>query len=1373
MTDVSQRIANLSPEKRALLEKRLAEAMLVRPGGAEIEHEPNEKPVPSFGQERLWLLEQFHGRSSSYNLGYAVRMEGVLDVAALQSALNAVALRHEPLRTLMITSAGKLRIEVLPAFDVPVTRLDLSGRTQGEQEEMHAAALQTEVNRPFDLEHEPAFRTVLYRLGEHRHVLQLTLHHASSDGWSTGILFRDLSVFYSAAAQGVTAQLPELSIAFSDYARWQRQQLAGPEGERLIAYWKSQLQGSSFALELPTDRPRPPRQTFNGAVRHHALPIALGREITSFCMREQVTPFMVLLAALNVVLSRYTGQSDILIGSATAARPRVEVENLVGFFTNTLIFRGRLEGDPTFRELLHQVRHTALGAYAHQELPLQLLADELDAERDLSRPALFQVMLLLQNTERRKFQFHGLETRIEELRNNAAKFDLLIETIPTGETFNAVLDYNADLFDAETIDRLWRHLSVCLEAAMAKPEEKAARLPLLTAGERQQLLVEWNATERAYPQKTPLAELIEAQVERSPDATALVFGEKRLTYREMNERANRLAGELRKHGVGPERLVAVCLNRSLDMVVALLAIVKAGGAYLPLDPRHPSKRLAHTLKDSGVQLLVTEKSAGAELPPFEGTTILLEDQAWQSNSSHNLGVAVGPDNLAYVLYTSGSTGNPKGVQIPRKALTNLLWSTRDSFELGEKDRLLAVTTVSFDISGLEVWVPLLVGAQIVIATREEAADGLALRALLEHHDITILQGTPVLWRLLFDAGWRGKANLQASCGGEAMPPEFATQLAPVVRRLWNLYGPTETTIWSTVHEVRDEKTPISIGRPIANTQCYILDKLLQLTPAGVPGDLYIGGEGLARGYLNRPELTAEKFLPDPFRGPEARMYKTGDVARYRPDGTLEFMGRTDQLVKIRGFRVELGEIEQALKAMPEINQAVVIAREDTPGDKRLVAYLVAATAAPPGASELRQRLKGTLPDYSVPTSYLFLDRMPISPSGKIDLKALPVPDIAQSQTADSYVAPRNHVEEVLAGIWAEVLKVSRIGARDDFFEMGGDSLQAARILVKVIAAIPGCTLSLAGMMKTLTVEQLARTLASGEDDCSLLVQLRAGGNRTPFFFVPGAGGNVLNIWDLGKAMPANIPFYCLQARGLDRESEPFASVEETAEHFIGLIREVQPHGPYQIGGHCSGGLVAFEMARRLREMGEEVGTLALLDTNNPAFGRASYSLPKQAYLKARYLARKSRLRLGKLGELKVRDWGGYLLGCAKNVLKLSQVWIPIPEGREDLEPVLRRVHSAGVAAAGSFIPRPYDGKILLFRAGDHRYDRYPDELLGWGRLALGGVTTVAIEADHLTILAYPAVNAIADRLNCELLGWETVTEADEEAALAMQAWKAS
>ena len=1335
-------------------------------------------PVPSFGQERLWLLEQFENGTAQYNLSFTLRLEGTLDFAALKSALSAVVQRHETLRTRYIHAEGRLHLEVSAALEVSLPVTDFSGIEQGRREGLLSAAFHAEANRPIVLDRDPVIRAVLYRMNECEHVLQLTLHHIATDGWSMGVLFRDFAAFYNAGLTGAVAQLPELPVAYSDYARWQREQFAGPEGERLLSYWKDQVKGSSYTLQLPTDRPRPAFQTFCGAVRQFLLPAELATAIREFCLVEKVTPFMVALAALYAVLSRYSGQDDILIGSPIAARSRIETQDLIGFFTNTVILRGNLDGDPTFRELLQRVRQTALDAYAHQELPLEMLIDKIRPERDLSRSALFQVMLIFQNMPPYRPELRGLKASVQVVRTDTSKFDFTIELREVGETIEGVIEYNTDLFDAGTIDRLWAHLTAYLHRAIAEPEQRAATASLLTSQERQQVLVEWNATERAYPRETSLAALVEAQVERTPEAIAVVFGEQRLTYRELNERANQLAHELCKHGAGPDQLVGLFVERSIDMVVALLAIVKTGAAYLPLDPLLPAERLRYMLEDSGVRVVITEQSLRGELPAFGGVAILLEDIGWHGNRRDNLAVAVGPENLAYLIYTSGSTGKPKGVQVPRGALTNFLWSMREWLRLSECDRLLAVTTISFDIAGLEVWLPLLVGAQTVVASREEAADGYALRGLLDRHNITFLQATPVTWRLLFDSGWRGKPDLQTVCGGEAMPPEVAAQLVPVVERVWNLYGPTETTIWSTGYRVTDGQEPILIGRPLANTQCYILDGQGKPVPVGVIGELYIGGDGLARGYLNRPELTAEKFVADPFRTDEARMYRTGDLARYRADGNIECLGRIDHQVKIHGYRIELGEIEAALKEQPEIKQAVVIAREDRLGDKRLVAYLVASTSTAPAASELRTRLKRQLPDYMVPIAYVFLDRIPISPAGKIDRKALPLPAETQAIQADTYMAPQNHLEEMLVGIWAEVLGVQRVGIRDDFFEMGGDSLQAVRLIAKVLAVVPECEPSLAKLLKAPTVEQFTRTLRSGQADWSCLVAVREGNERPPFFCVHGAGGNVLSMRDLAMALPPDQPFYCLQARGLDGQSAPFSSVEETAECYVDLIRRVQSDGPYYLGGGCYGGLVAFEMARRLRSMGETVSVVALFDTYNFAYGRF-IPKPKLLYLNSLFFLRRALYHTKTLGHVKPRDWSSYLLGRARTFLHLTRSVLRIAEGEDGtqfptnllnadqqtldgsgkLGGVLSRVRDASLLAARNFVPKPYDGHLLVFSAKKRDDDPYRDEALGWRPVALGGVTAYEIEGDHLSIFRSPDVGAIAEKLD------RTLREVQQASAL--------
>ena len=1368
MTDIDRRIANLTPEKRALLEKRLAESQAAKNRATPIERLATGEAVPSFGQEALWAIEQIERGEARYNISFSLHLKGKLDIAAVKSALHALVDRHETLRTQYITSAkGRLRLEFSALLEIPVPLMDLGGFEEKKREEFLSAALRAEANRPIVLNRDPLIRAAMYRLGDHEHVLQLTVHHVATDGWSMGVLFRDFSAFYNAEITGAVAQLPNIPIAFSDFARWQREQMAGPEGERLLSYWRNQLRNSPPALQLPTDRPRPAQQTFRGDVRPYSVTPKLASAIREFCLRERVTPFMVALAALYAVLARYCGQTDILIGSPVAARPRVETEELVGFFTNTVILRGNLDGDPSFRELLQRVRQTALEAYSHQDLPLELLVHEIAVERDPSRSPLFQVMLVFQNAPVRRLELHGLETLVQEIPKETSKFDLSIELTPSGEALDAAVEYNTDLFDSGTIDRLWEHLTGYLDSALAAPDQKAETISLLTAAERRQLLVEWNASERPYPKKTPLAELVEAQVERTPDAIAVVFGERRLSYAELNQRANQMALELRKHGAGPDQLVGLCVERSAEMIVALLAIVKAGAAYLPLDSTLPAARLAFMMEDSGVRLVVTEESVRGKLPAFAGTQVLLGDPGWQSNSSDNLAVAVGPEDLAYAMYTSGSTGKPKGVQVPRRALINLLWSMREWLELSERDRLLAVTTVSFDIAGVDIWLPLLVGAQTTIATRESAMDGDALRNLLEQHDITFLQATPVTWLLLFEAGWRGKPNLRAVCTGEAMPQQLAAKLAPAVERLWNLYGPTETTIWSTGYRVADGREPIVIGRPVANTRCYILDQRQQPVPIGVPGELYIAGDGLARGYLNQPEMTEEKFVADPFSEGGGRMYRTGDLARYRADGNIECLGRLDRQVKVHGYRIELDEIELALKDLPEIEQAVVMARDDSFGGKRLVAFLVPKAAAKLESSDVRRQLRQSLPDYMVPSAYRFLERLPISANGKIDHKELlALESKPLIPPASTFEAPLSPIEEELARIWAEVLGVPRVGIHDDFFELGGDSLLAVGLILRIREAFPECQPSLAAVLQAPTVEQFARTLGGGQAGWPFLVKVRKGNQRPPFFCVHGAGGNVLSMRDLALALPSDLPFYCFQARGLDGKSRPFATVEETAECYVSELLKVQPRGPFYIGGVSYGGLVAFEMARRIRSLGESVSLLVLFDTRNFAYG-SLISKPTLLYFNLSYLLRRARFHLKVLGRMKPKEWNHYLshriallLSMVGNVARtvagknagLSPIDDPADEtetidGQEDWVEVLNRVGEASRLAARNFVPKPYDGHLLVFTARTREDHPYPENTLGWVPVALGGVTALEIDGDHRSMMNNPAVNAIAVQLD--------------------------
>ena len=1009
----------------------------------------------SASQEQLWYFNQLAPGSPVYNVVDLIDLGATYNPQALRKVAMELMRRHETLRTAFSHVSGQPMQVVLPTAELELLEFDLTSLTETEQESEWTRVVGEQTRKLFDLSQAPLIRwTVIHRSAK-EHKLLVVIHHIITDEWGTGILHKEVTQLYEDFSRGQSSSLAELPIQYADFACWQKDRLQGEVLEKQLAYWKDELAGAPQVLELATDKSRPAIQSFRGAWESFQLPLEVLDPLKSLGRQERVTLFMTLLAGFMALLYRYTGQDDILVGTPISLRRLSETENLVGYFLNTVILRAQFREGLSFRSLLQQVRKRALGAIANAELPFNHLVAELASDRDPSRAPLFQVAFILHDrdgvSEISKASGRNL------LGTGSSKFDLALFVSETKNGLDVSIEYSTDLFEPQTIRRIGNHFGTLLEAIGSNPDASVLKLNLLTGAERSQVLYGWNNTEAEYPKDIPLAQLVEQQVERTPNAEAVVYGKQRLTYGALNVRANQLAHELRKLGAGPDQAVGLYVERSTDLIVALLAIVKTGAAYLPLDPLFPAERIAHMLEDSGARVLVTQQSLRGDLPAFAGTMISLEDEGWQANPAGNTAIEVGPDHLAYLIYTSGSTGKPKGVQVTRGALTNLLWSMRAWLQLSELDRLLAVSTICFDIATADVWLPLLVGAQTVVSSREEASDGSALRDLLERHDITFLQATPVTWRLLFEAGWRGKPELQAVCTGEAMPPEVAAQLVPVVKRVWNLYGPTETTIWSTGYMVEDGQKPVLIGRPVANTQCYILDPKGQPLPIGVTGELFIGGDGLARGYLNRPELTAEKFVADPFRGGAARMYRTGDLARYRVDGNIECLGRVDHQVKIRGYRIELGEIEAILKAQPEIKQAVVIVREDTPGDKRLVAYYTASPIGETekgtiGAEQLRAHLSASLPEYMVPAAYVRLDDMPLTPNGKLDRKALPAPE-ADAYSTYNYEPPQGEMEMELAAIWTDVLKLERVGRHDNFFNLGGHSLAAVQVVTRLRQAL--------------------------------------------------------------------------------------------------------------------------------------------------------------------------------------------------------------------------------------------------------------------------------------------------------------------------------
>jgi amino acid adenylation domain-containing protein len=1036
----------------------------------------------SFAQQRLWFLDQFEPGNPAYNIAVTLHVRGAIDASALRRSLDELLRRHETLRTRLAVVDGQPIQVIEPWRPAMMAELDLTHLPPADRAATANEMSQREGSLPFDLKRAPLFRTQLAHLSDDEHVLTLVVHHIAADGWSLGIIDRELSTIYDAVLHDAPLPLPEPSVDYADFAAWQQQWMTGARLQGQLDYWKRQLGGSLPALDLPADFPRPAVRSWRGAKSSFTLDLELRDALKSLARREGATLFMVLLAAYKTLLFRTTHQEDVVVGTPVAGRGQVETEGLVGLFLNNLVLRTDLSGDPTFLELLGRVRHVALEAYAHQDVPFEMLVAALQPERDASRLPLFQTLFALQNMPFESLQLGSATAEPVVLPGTTSRYDLTFEVWERPDDLLVVVEYNTDLFRADTIRRLEGHFATLLRAIVAEPTTPISALPLLTPPECHQLLSAWNSTDAAYPRDRAVHRLFEARAIDVPDAIAVAFEGQQITYRQLNERANTLARHLKTLHVGPGSIVGVYLERSIDMVVALFGILKSGGTYLPLDPLFPAERLAYMLADSRASVLLTEERLVATLEGCEATVVCV-DAEWPRIAQHDVGNlpdACDPDGLAYVLYTSGSTGRPKGVEIPHRALVNFLCSMREVPGLGADDVLLAVTTLSFDIAGLELYLPLIVGARLELLTGAVAADGSRLLAAIERSGATVMQATPATWRLLLAAGWQGTPGLKVLCGGEALSGELASQLLGRCASLWNMYGPTETTIWSTVHKVEVPETVVPIGRPIANTRVYVLDARRQPVPIGTAGELYIGGDGLARGYLNRPELTAERFVPHPFAdearaptgGPPARLYRTGDLVRYRADGSLEYLQRLDHQVKIRGYRIELGEIESLLEQQPSVRQAVVVAREDSTGDRQLVAYVSPAPGASLAPGELRDALKQRLPSYMLPAVLVEVETFPLTPNGKVDRKALPAPEAGRLRRMTQSAPPRTQTERTIAAIWQRVLNVDAVGVDDNFFDLGGHSLLIIQVLHQLREAFD-TDLTVARMFQYPTVGALA------------------------------------------------------------------------------------------------------------------------------------------------------------------------------------------------------------------------------------------------------------------------------------------------------------
>jgi amino acid adenylation domain-containing protein len=999
--------------------------------------------APSFAQQRLWFLEQFDQDSTAYNIPCGLRFRGVLDLDALNRSFQEVIRRHEVLRTSLINVEGAPKGLVRSGSDWNIEVRSLLEMPAALREEEVKRIASADSRRRFDLSSGALVRACLVVLGPQDHALIVNIHHIAADGWSLGVLTAELTQLYEAFRRGQASPLADLPIQYGDYAHWHRRHVENGVFQSEISYWRKQLRAPLAVMDLPTDRPRPTAMRFQGAIHRQILGADVQESVRTFAIAGKTTPFVVLLGAFKILLFRYSSQTDVIVGTATAGRSGTELEKLIGLFINNLVLRTDLSGNPTGKDVIARVRDTVLSAFAHENAPLDYLVDVLHPQRELNRTPLFQVMFILQNFSAAKPELPGVTLEPLEFDPGTSRYDLTIEASEDEHhRLRLLWQYNTDLFDASTIERMQQNYVQVLEQMIAQPQLPISDLPIVNPAERRQLMAPIERV--AYPELC-IHEWFAQQAARTPDAVAVVCGSERLSYRELQGRVNRLANRLRAMGVGPDVLAALCLQRSVDMLVAVLAVLTAGSAYVPLDPQYPSERLAFMLDDSGAAVLVTEEPLLDVLPQRTLPRICLDREraSLLAESPVSPATGVSPQHLAYVIYTSGSTGKPKGVEITHRSVVNLLAAMQREFNVGPQDRLVAVTTLSFDIAGLELFLPLMCGAQVILASRETAWNGTALAALLLQSAATIMQATPVTWRLLLDSGWTGTPGLKILCGGEALPLELSTRLRATGDEVWNLYGPTETTIWSTVHRVDARTGPAPIGKPIANTEAYVLDMSRQLTPIGVPGELYLGGDGLARGYLGRPELTSEKFVAHPFRRGD-RLYRTGDLVRWLGDGNLEYLGRTDDQVKLRGYRIELGEIEVVLERQPGIQQAVVVVQEVAPGDQRLTAYVVTRGGAAIDPMALREALSRQLSDYMLPSAFVRMNTLPLTPNKKVDRKALSALPF-EVPISTVYVPPRNDAEQKVAGIWRDLLKTDRIGVTDNFFDLGGYSLLVVQL----------------------------------------------------------------------------------------------------------------------------------------------------------------------------------------------------------------------------------------------------------------------------------------------------------------------------------------
>ena len=1330
----------------------------------EIRPFPRYRNLPlSSTQLRLWYIKQLSPDSIEYNLPFSIRLTGSLDIDLLRQSLHHIINRHEALRTRFDVEQDIPVQVIADTLEINMPLQDYSSTEDDKKEEKLDTYLTRCAKESFDLFESPLVRASIIKLSNDEHVLFFMTHHIVFDGISFDIFHRELFEVYESYKSNLTPQLPELCVQYADYAVWQQEWLHSEAYHQQLAYWLEQLKGELPLLQMPLDRPRPAVMSFKGSQEEIQIPIELVESLSKFGHTQGATLFMVFLAAFRTLLYKYTKQKEVFIGIPFANRVCLELNDIIGFFANTIVCKSIIHSASSFKEVLTETQKFTLDALGHQGIPFERLVEKLNPVRDLSMTPLYQAMFIFVPEIDRNRRLTDISWQTQDVFISSTQTDLCL-CVDTNKTILSLLmEYNTDLFYPSTIKRILNNFKTLLTEIVKDSEESISGFSLISELEKQKM-TQWNMTDVDIPKKSCLHHLIERQASKTPHAIAASFENKQITFEDLNTRTNKIANFLHGFNIGPDTFVGICMERSLEMLLCLVGVLKAGGAYLPLDPDYPEERLAYMMESAKAPVLLTQKSLRDRVSETNAKTICF-DSEWEkisrcSSKKYETIKRSNPKDLAYVIFTSGSTGKPKGVQVPHSSVVNFLTSMAAKPGFTSDDTILAVTTLSFDIAVLELFLPLITGGKTVIVSKETSSDGQLLFSKLQSSNATVMQATPSTWRLLITAGWKGNNNLRILCGGEAFPLDLAKELVKYSENVWNMYGPTETTVWSTCFQLKSPVEKILIGHPIANTQTYILDDHMSPVPVGVSGGLFIGGEGLTRGYLNRPDLTSSVFIENPFSDdPDSKLYKTGDLARYDEDGNIEYLDRFDNQVKVRGFRIELGEIESVLAEHETVKQGAVIVKKGDHNDERLVAYLIPDSNYK--SNDIRSFLNTKLPNYMIPQFFIEMTVFPLTQAGKIDRKLLRSLDVDIRDPLKKTIAPRTIFEQKVIQIWQEVLGIEKISIGDNFFEIGGHSLLAVIIVSKLAKKIK-VNIPLASFLRAPTAGELANLVEEyategksrkynlrlkdlpfpgvhkdeeKNEKWTYLVPIQPEGSKKPLFCMHAIGGNVLNYFQFASKLGKDQPLYGLQARGLDGRSKPFESIELMAKHYNKEILRVQPNGPYNLCGGSMGGIIAFEMAHQLKKQGHDIANLIMFDTHNPIYIASQRKEPRGTVSKK--CMHSLKLKLKKYGKgIERKKILLYLHKRYKLLVCYCYLPLKYPIPQRFRYSYLVQKHYKSLS---KYRAKKYNGNLILFYNDSHQIEDENHIVKGWKEYIEGDVTGIGLTARHSEFIENPSL----------------------------------